>query len=414
MTPMLRRRISAFALILGIAWTFAAYALEKESPGEYASRRTRSAELIKGGAMVLFGSPDPDLAQFKQENNFYYLTGFDEPDAILLIDASTTPPEETLFVPPRNAAQERWTGAKLAPGSDGERQTGIKSVRVLTDIPSRIARTLERTKTVYTLRGDRDSVEKLRKLAPAADVQDAAPLIGSLRIRKSPSELALLQKTAQITLAGHEAAARTIRPNAWEYQVQAAIEFEFRSRAAERPSFPSIVGSGPNSTTLHYNANVRQMKAGELVVVDIGSEYGGYAGDVTRTYPVGGKFSPRQREIYQIVLDAQKAALAKVRPGATISEIHQAAFNVIRSKGFSDREFPHGTSHHVGLEVHDVGSRERAMEPGMVITVEPGIYLSGEQLGVRIEDMVEVTATGYRLMSDFPKEIADIEALMSR
>jgi Xaa-Pro aminopeptidase len=155
------------------------------------------------------------------------------------------------------------------------------------------------------------------------------------------------------------------------------------------------------------------MQAGELVVVDIGAEYSGYAGDVTRTYPVSGKFSPRQREIYQIVLDAQKAALAVIKPGVTINQVHQAAMNVIRAKGYA-REFPHGTSHHLGLYVHDPGDTRRPLEPGMVITVEPGIYLDSEQLGVRIEDDIVVTETGYRMLSDFPREIADVEALMAR
>jgi Xaa-Pro aminopeptidase len=155
------------------------------------------------------------------------------------------------------------------------------------------------------------------------------------------------------------------------------------------------------------------MQAGDLVVVDVGSEYSGYAGDVTRTYPVSGKFTPRQREIYQIVLDAQKAALARVKPGATLQQIHQASLGVIRDKGYG-RAFPHGTSHHLGLYVHDVGDTRRPLEPGMVITVEPGIYLDEEQLGVRIEDDVVITEGGYRMLSDFPREIAEIEALMAR
>jgi Xaa-Pro aminopeptidase len=155
------------------------------------------------------------------------------------------------------------------------------------------------------------------------------------------------------------------------------------------------------------------MEAGDVVVVDIGAEYSGYSADVTRTYPVSGKFSSRQREIYQIVLDAQKAALAEVKPGATIGGIHRAAMAHIRSKGY-EKNFIHGTSHHIGLEVHDVGSTSRPLEPNMVITVEPGIYIPEEQLGVRIEDDVLVTPTGYRLLSNFPKEISEIEAQMQK
>jgi Xaa-Pro aminopeptidase len=153
------------------------------------------------------------------------------------------------------------------------------------------------------------------------------------------------------------------------------------------------------------------MQAGEVVVVDVGAEYGGYSGDVSRTYPVSGKFSPRQREIYQIVLDAQIAAIAKVKPGARISDLHQAAMGYIRSKGY-EKYFIHGTSHHIGLDVHDVGETSRTLEPNMVITVEPGIYIPEEQIGIRIEDDVLVTPTGYRVLSTFPKEISEIEALV--
>jgi Xaa-Pro aminopeptidase len=196
-----------------------------------------------------------------------------------------------------------------------------------------------------------------------------------------------------------------------EYEVEASLEYEFRRNGAERPGFPSIVGSGPFSTILHYDKSERRMQSGDLVVVDIGAEYGGYSGDVTRTYPVSGKFSPRQREIYQIVLDAQKAALAKVKPGARISDLHQAATAYIRSKGY-EKYFIHGTSHHIGLEVHDVGDTSRPLEPNMVVTVEPGIYIPDEQIGVRIEDDVLVTPSGYRVLSAFPKEVAEIEALV--
>jgi len=353
MTPSMqvKRWIALAVLLFGSASLFG---VEKEPLSEYAARRARVVEEIKGNVLVLFGAEDNDLVKFKQEDNFYYLTGFNQPDAVLVIDASGAQPEETLFVKARNLSQERWTGATMSAGRDGEKETGIKSVEVLSKLADKVAQSVRKDRKVFTLTADRRSTERLRTLAESAETQNAAPLLAGLRMRKSSTELALMEKTVSITLAGHEAAARTIAPGVWEYQVEAALEFEFRKRGAERPSFPSIVGSGPNSTTLHYDASTRQMKAGDLVVVDIGAEYSGYAGDVTRTYPVSGKFTPRQREIYQIVLDAQKEALAKIKPGATISQIHQAAANYIRSKGFGD-EFPHGTSHHLGLYVHDVG-----------------------------------------------------------
>jgi Xaa-Pro aminopeptidase len=402
-----------------IAWAFvllaslSVNAIEKEPLSEYAARRARVAEQIKGSTLILFGAPDSDLVKFKQTDNFFYLTGFSEPDAVLVIDSTGDQPQETLYIRPRDRSQERWTGVTTSPGGDGQKETGIKSVKALNELNSALASILKKNKNLVTEPKDRHSADELRALGPSAELQDVAPIMERLRVKKSPTEIALLEKTVSITLAGHDAAARTIAPGVWEYQVEAALEFEFRTRGAERPSFPSIVGSGPNSTTLHYNASTRQMKAGDLVVVDIGAEYSGYAGDVTRTYPVSGKFTPRQREIYQIVLDAQKEALAKVKPGATIQQIHQAARAYIESKGYGD-EFPHGTSHYIGLYVHDVGNTRQPLEPGMALTVEPGIYIDREELGVRIEDDVVVTETGYRMLSTFPREIAEIEALMAQ
>jgi Xaa-Pro aminopeptidase len=388
-------------------------AIEKEALTEYASRRAKVAEAIKGNALVLFGALEQDPVGFRQEPNFYYLTGFDEPDAALLIDATGERPEEILFVQPRNPRQERWTGIKTAPGSEGEKATGVQSVRVATDLARRLEAIVSNNRRIYALRNDRRTQDQLRILVPSAQPQAAEAVLANLRIRKSSSELALLEKTINITLSGQDAAARTIAPGLWEYQVEAALEFEFKWRGAEGASFESIVGSGINSTILHYNKSSRQMRDGDLVVVDIGAEYAGYAGDVTRTYPVNGKFTARQAEIYQIVLDAQKAAMARVKPGATMQEVHAAAEGHIRSKGYA-ADFPHFTSHHLGLQVHDVGDTRRPLEPGMVITVEPGIYLEKEALGVRIEDAVVVTSDGYRVLSDFPREIADIEALMAQ
>jgi Xaa-Pro aminopeptidase len=379
---------------------------------EYASRRARVAAEIKGNALILYGNPDSDLVKFKQDEDFYYLTGFNEPDAVLVIDATGDQPEETLFIKPRNPAQERWTGVTTSVGAEGQRSTGVKSVQARSELSDATARIVQKGRKLYALTGDKRSMDEVRALS-AKDVQNAAPIIANFRIKKSPTEIALMEKTVKITLSGQEAAARTIAPGRWEYEVEAAVEYEFRRRGAERPSFPSIIGSGPYSTVLHYNESTRQMQAGDLVVVDIGSEYSGYAGDVTRTYPVSGKFTPRQREIYQIVLDAQKEALALVKPGATFRQIHQAAFNYISSKGYGG-DFIHSTNHHLGLYVHDVGDQRRPLEPGMVITVEPGIYLEKEQLGVRIEDDVVITENGYRMLSDFPKEISEIESLMAR
>jgi Xaa-Pro aminopeptidase len=369
-------------------------AFEKESTGEYKSRRDRLAARIKGNALVLRAAPDKELTKYQQEENFYYLTGFDQPEAILVLDAASDPAKEFLFLPERKPAEERWTGPKMGPGHEAEKATGFANVLAASDFDSTLKKISEHAKTVLELKDVEKDIAYLRQV-------------------KSPGEVALLEKAIQITLKAERAAARTIAPGVMEYEVQAALEYEFTRNGAERPGFPSIVGSGPFSTILHYNENSRKMQSGDVIVVDIGAEYGGYSADVTRTYPVSGKFSRRQREIYQIVLDAQRAAIEKVRPGARISDLHNAAMSYIRSKGY-EKYFTHGTSHHIGLEVHDVGDTSRPFEPNMVITAEPGIYIPEEQIGVRIEDDVLVTPEGHRVLSNFPKDISAIEALMKR
>lgn len=369
-------------------------AIEKEPLAEYKSRRDRLAQRIKGSVLVLRAAPDQQLVEYQPERNFYYLTGFDEPNATLLLDASSTPPQEFLFIPERKKTEERWTGEKLGPGPEAEKITGFAKVLPAAEFDATLKRITETGKQVLGLKEVSDQVASLRQV-------------------KSPTEIALLEKAVQITLKGHEAAARAIAPGVMEYEVEAVLEYEFRRNGAERPGYPSIVGSGPFSTILHYDKSSRRMEAGDTVVVDVGAEYSGYTADITRTYPVSGKFSPRQREIYQIVLDAQKAALAQVKPDATIADIHRASMGYIRSKGYAEY-FIHGTSHHIGLEVHDVGSTSRPLEPNMVITVEPGIYIPEEKLGIRIEDDVLVTPNGYRMLSTFPKEISEIEALVQK
>ena len=411
------KRIAFLWITLITFMTLMASALEREPLEQYKSRRLRLSGEVDG-VIVLFAAPAEDLVEYQQEDNFYYLTGFDEPGAILLLDATGDEPEEILFVPKRDEGQERWTGARLGPGEGAERETGFTTVEEIGEFSSRLKRFAENSDKIYTMTGQQDNVREIRRAVPRSSFEDVAPILARHRQIKSATELGMLQKAIDITMKAHQAAAGMIAPGAMEYEVEAVIEYEFRRNGAERPGFPSIVGSGPYSTILHYDRSVRRMQSGDLVVADIGAEYSGYTADITRTYPVNGKFTARQREIYQIVLDAQKAALERVKPGATIggggnNSIHAAAQGYIRSKGYGEY-FIHGTSHHIGLEVHDVGPVNRPLEPNMVITIEPGIYIPGENIGVRIEDDVLVTETGYRLLSDFPKEIEEIEALMAR
>ena len=393
-TPAFNFLMKKLFLVLLLLTVVPLLAIEKEPLQEYRSRREKLAERIKGNILVLKAAPEQELVEYQPEDNFYYLTGFDEPNAILLLNAAATPHEEILFIPDRKPSEERWTGPKLGPGPEAEKFTGFERVLPIPEFELELKKASEAGNSVYELK-------------------EAAADIAYLRQTKSPTEIALLDKAIKITMAAHRAAAKAIAPRVMEYEVEAALEYEFRRAGAERPGFPSIVGSGLFSTILHYEKGTRRMEAGDVVVVDIGAEYSGYSADITRTYPVSGKFSPRQREIYQIVLDAQKAALAEVKPGVTTRDVHRAAMAHIQSKGY-DKYFIHGTSHHIGLDVHDVGSMVRPLEPNMVITVEPGIYIPEEQLGVRIEDDVLVTPTGYRMLSTFPREIREIEALVQQ
>ena len=404
-----------FAFTFLMLVTTLALGVQLEPLEQYQARRQQLASELNG-AIVLYAAAAEDLVQYQQEDNFYYLTGFTEPDSILLLDATGDELREFLFIPARDLNEERWTGVKLGPGMEAATQTGFMTVEELDRFEDRLGAVLEDSNTLFTLTDTAPDLSRLRELAPRANFEDVRPAIAAMRQVKAPTEISLLEKAIEITMSAHQAAASAIRPQVMEYEVEAIIEYEFRQGGAERPAFPSIVGSGPFASILHYDRNDRRMLDGDMVVVDIGAEYGGYTADVTRTYPVNGKFTERQREIYQIVLDAQKAALERVRPGARTggpNGIHAAAREYIESKGYGDYFF-HGTSHHIGLHVHDVGDTSRELEPNMVLTVEPGIYLPEENIGVRIEDDVVVTETGYRMLSDFPREIEEIEAIMAR
>jgi len=411
---MIRRMVLGSLLVSVAALAALPPSPETEPLEEYRSRRERLGQAVNG-AVVLFAAPPSDLVEFQQEDNFYYLTGFVEPEAALLIDGTGSEVVETLYIPDRNPAEERWTGPKLGPGPEAEQATGVASVGPRDELAARIRTLAAGGHTIFTLTEDPVTMERLRSIVPETTFRNVAPEIANLRLVKANTEIALLRRAVDITLEAHGEAARVIGPRAMEYEVEGIIEYTFRRNGSERPAFPSIVGSGPFTTILHYDRNDRRMQDGELVVVDIGAEYSGYAADVTRTYPVNGRFTERQKEIYQVVLDAQRAALERVRPGVPINGpggVHQAARDYIDAAGYGEY-FIHGTSHYLGLYVHDVGDYTRPLEPGMVLTVEPGIYLPQENLGVRIEDDVLVTTDGYEMLSDFPKEIEEIEALMA-
>ena len=386
------------------------------SPSEYKHRR---AELRKSldGVMVLFGAEEPDdlHVSFFQESNFLYLSGWREPGAVMLL----TRGEEFLFLPPHNRHTETFNGPMTAADdSDAAEKSGFEKVLPRSAIETTYSRLLEKARYVYTLGGDARA-DKLRSLAPLHEERNAANEIARLRVIKSQAEVERITDASDITVAAHLAAWKAMKPGLFEYQIAAAMTNVYFDRGCERSAYAPIVGSGPNSTILHYMANHRRVDSGELVLMDVGAECSDYATDVTRTVPVSGKFSQRQREIYDIVLGAQKAAIAAVKPGVHLrgeKSLQQIAYDYINSHGKDlhgdslGKYFTHGLSHYVGLDVHDPGDMNLPLEAGMVITIEPGVYIPEENIGVRIEDTVLVTSNGSKVLtSALPRETGEIE-----
>jgi Xaa-Pro aminopeptidase len=382
-----------------------------------AARRRALLRRIGRGTVLIPAGHERNIEQdyvqdndFRQNNTFYYFTELETQDAFLLMTARGPDSVETvLFLPPRTPSQERWTGLRLGPDSVAVRLSGISKVLPVDSLESR-------------LRGAPQPVYTPRSVQKTDVVDNLTPIVDSMRAVKDADEIARLRRAVDISVAGHIAAMRAARPGMYEYELEAALEAGFRRNGADRLGYPSIVGSGPNTTTLHYDVNRRRTESGDLVVIDAAAEWGQYTADVTRTFPVNGRFTPRQKAIYDLVLGAQQAAFDAVRPGVTMRELDGIARRYMREHSGSlcgertcdDREFfNHGLGHPIGMDVHDVGIG-RPLEPGMVVTLEPGIYIQAERLGVRIEDDVLVTAKGGEWLSaGAPRTTAAIEKVMS-
>lgn len=387
-------------------------AVDSIQPAEYRARRAKVREQLakEKGLLVLFGANEDERgdlrSRFFQEANFYYLTGWTEPGARLLLTAT----DEFLFLPARNEVKERYTGRKLAPGDKNAVEvTGLANVLAGNKFEVTFFNKLESAEKIYALL-NLNKQSPLRRLTGTRTIESAAPLIFPLRQIKSPAELALLQHSADVSVAAHKAAWLRAASGLFEYQVSATMTNVYFEAGCERSSYPPIVGSGPNSTVLHYNKNDRRMDSGEVLLMDVAGECTMYASDITRTIPINGKFSARQREIYEIVLGAQRAAIAAVKPGMRLAKdgensLGKIAFDYINTHGKSltgeslGKYFTHGLGHHVGLDVHDPGPPVQPLQAGNVITIEPGIYIPEEGIGVRIEDMLLVTETGAKVLT---------------
>jgi Xaa-Pro aminopeptidase len=378
---------------------------------------------------------------FRQDNDFLYLTGFREPEATCVLAPGAEHPF-TLFVRPRDKDKEIWTG--LRAGVDGAREIyGADVAYTVDELDARLPKLIEHASVVYYAPG-RDPRFNTRILdlfgwardnharsgAGPRGLLDPGAILHEMRLIKAPEEIEALERAITIAAGAHEQAMREARPGAFEYEIEALIDYTFRRCGATGPAYPSIVASGPNATVLHYVENTRQMRDGELLLIDAGAEYDGYCADVTRTFPVGVRFEGRQRDLYQLVLGAQEAAIEAVRPGAAFDDPHGIAVDVLvdglltlgllsgtrdaaLESGAYRRFYMHRTSHWLGMDVHDVGvyrvdDRPRALAPGMVLTVEPGLYVAPDceqvapewrGIGIRIEDDVLVTPEGNRVLS---------------
>jgi Xaa-Pro aminopeptidase len=419
-------------------------AWEHEPNSVFAERRAKLIAAV-GVPIVIFGYTGHEEANpsyvFMQEENFYYLTGHNEEGAALLLVPESaaqkgwTGPREILYLPPRNLAEEKWNGPRMGPDDPGIKdRTGFADVETFAKLRDTLAALAKTFPEMYTeLPGPHDEgyphavnwSKWVKDAAPQATFKDVSPAVGTLRAIKSPGELALLTKAIEASIDAHFAAMKMMHSGLYEYQVAANMVEIHGEAGCETEAYAPIVGSGINSTVLHYNKIDRQIDGGEIVLLDVAGQYSGYAADITRTIPADGKFTPRQREIYEIVLGAQNAALAALKPGMMMggqgpNSLQKIAMEYIDSHG-KDKEgrslgryYIHGLSHHLGLNVHDPSGPPRPLEAGMVITIEPGIYIPEENLGVRIEDDVLITPTGYKLLTArLPRSPDEIEKIMA-
>jgi Xaa-Pro aminopeptidase len=432
--------------LLLLASTFCS-AMERQPNSAYRARREALAQLTKGGVVLLFAPMEGNGLHygFFQDVKFYYLTGLNEPGAALMIvgaaEATTNSParpySEILFLPAQNPVAERWTGPKLVSTTANAKDlTGFDRVERLDSMRDELFKVLNgggRGSCYTDTSSDSPSTGPLEWLRRANAFPrggcggDVTPLIGQLRLRKDAGEVALIRKATDASVAAHLAVMKAMRPGKTEREIASLFEYEYGKRGCERGAYPPIVGSGLNSTVLHYEINTGTIEDGDVVVMDVGGEYSMYATDITRTLPANGKFTPRQREIYEIVLGAQKAAVAAFVSGKSMisgfspDSIHKVAFDYINSHGKDKngeplgKYFIHGLSHTVGLDVHDGSTQGRPLEPGNVFTIEPGIYIPEEKIGVRIEDTFWVNEKGelVNLSAALPSNPDEVEKVMA-
>ena len=417
---------------------------------EFGERRTRVfTQMQPNSALLLFSEIEKrrnnDCSYpFRQDSYFWYLTGFNEPNAALLLLKTEQAEKNIIFLRPRDPLLETWNGRRLGV-ERAPQQLNVNEAYSIEEFATVLPKILKNLTALYHVPEIHTWGDKLvtESAVSFSEILDWRPMLSEMRLIKSPNEIRLMQQAGQITALGHIKAMQTTRPNRFEYEIESDILHEFNRHCSRFPSYNSIVAGGNNACILHYTENDRPLNDGDLVLIDAGCEFAMYAGDITRTFPVNGKFSQPQREIYELVLKAQKRAIELLVPGNSIKQANDEVIR-IKTQGLVNlgilngdvdtlieqqayRQFyMHGLGHWLGLDVHDVGSygqdKQRILEIGMVITVEPGIYIAEDAdvpeqykgIGVRIEDNLLMTEYGNKILTAAaPKEIADIENLMN-
>ena len=406
----------------------------------HAGRRAALAAKLDGGVVLVRGEPKTrDYSKFRQNKVFWYLTGVESPNAALVIDLATK--EEILFLPERDTGAERWEGELWDASDEWVRTlTGFRDVRPLKELDLVLAKLTAKEKRVWISKephvelagccdraGPADRAQKKDVLDGRAsreealeanlrerydaDVKDLSGVLDEIRRVKTAEEIDALRRAGRAGAEAMKEAMRSTRPGLGEGDIEAVMSFVHRIEGGDGPAYHAIVGSGPNALVLHYSDVSRRMNAGEMLLVDYAPELDHYDSDITRSWPVDGVFTPRMAEIYDAVLAAQEAGIAAVKPGVTMRDVERACRKVLDGRGMG-KLMPHGACHYIGLEVHDVGNGGKPVEPGVAFTVEPGVYDPEAKIGVRIEDVVVVTATGCEVVSaGVPKDRASIVAL---
>jgi len=415
------------------------------SKEEFMRRRATLMERAGDGLIVLFGETMPlPGAHFHQGNDFYYLTGVEDPGAALILVPGTK--ESYLFLPQQTPREELMGGANLLKDSKAKEKTGFTEIYQVSFFDEYIGRNLSRTGMLLHLRlspadtidnarsetliftarqarlhyNDQISIDnhrilKLKERFPAAEVKDITPFIDAMRVIKSPEEIEVMRRNGRISAAGVQQAMLATRPGGYEYEIEAAAMHVVLKNGATGAAYPPIVGSGPNTCILHYEKNERRVEDGELVLMDFGGLLDYMCMDISRTWPASGKFTKEQREVYEIALEIQKACIEAYRPGATNEDVQKHVAEVMKKKGLDPRGQRGGFGHYVGLCTHDVGPRMEKLQEGMVFAIEPGFYYPEKNIGVRIEDTVLITKDGCEVLTkDVPKEIDEVEKLLSQ